>query len=123
MGPARPSESSGEPRLGPREQRLAAVERRVLDDVIEKLGQCLTERGAGAVAELDQVGSVDGEIREAVRAAALGLDQAPEAAQALELALVARPVLALPDQIRLLVRKQVGRPAVAVPAEQPPRAP
>src|SRR3954453_19331190 len=121
-GRARSSGSSGEPRLGAGEKRLAAVERRGVDHFVEQLGQRLPECRARPIAELDQVGAVDCEVREAVRAAAFMLDESPEATEPLELVLVARPVLALADQVGLLVREEIDPETIAVAAQQPPRA-
>src|SRR3954447_6520314 len=121
-GRARSSGSSGEPRLGAGEKRLAAVERRVVDHFVEQLGQRLPECRARPIAELDQVGAVDCEVREAVRAAAFMLDESPEATEPLELALFARPAPALAAQVATVGPKKIDPETLAVAAQRPPRA-
>ena len=123
-GPGRvPADHARQQLLGAREQRVAAVERRVVDDLVEqrleraaelraragsraRSGRCRRRRGRRAGAGSPARCSTT--ARNAPRAARASRD-------------VARPVAALAEQVGLLVVEQVEREPVAVAREQPPR--
>src|SRR5690349_2608477 len=75
---AHPSGGAGCSSAHALQQLLARVERRVLDDSIEQPVKRSPELRAFAVAELDQVAAVDGEVLQAVRLRALLLEQLPQ---------------------------------------------
>src|SRR3954471_19216079 len=91
-GPAQPNGSPGEQLLRAGEQRLAPVELRLLDDLVEQRRERPAELRARAVPDRDQVGAVDGEVGQPVRTAQLALDRLAEAVQPVDLVLVARAV-------------------------------
>src|SRR6266508_3773982 len=66
---------------GAPEQPVAAVERRIPDDVVEQPVERAAELRARLVADRDQVVAVDLEVGQAVRARALRLEHGAEARQ------------------------------------------
>src|SRR5213075_1164279 len=92
---------------------ISGVQGWVVDHRVEERLERAAELGTFAVAELDQVAPVHGEVGESVRLRPLLLEQL---AKALGRALALLPSLA--GQVGVLVRDEVERQVVAVLAEE-----
>src|SRR3954447_3803115 len=107
----------------PREQGLARVPLRLLDDVAQQLLQCLSELGAGLEPELDQVAPVHRKVPQPMGLPALALDQAPKATNLLDVLEWRRPVrAALPEEVGFLVVEELECELIAVLREEAARA-
>src|SRR5438552_204327 len=99
------------------EQLVARVEGGFVDDGVQQRLERPAEHRSFHEAELDQVGSVHGEIRQAVRLALLLLEQAAQPGRRREL--IVRDLLS--TQVGVLVRYEVEGQVVAVLAEEATR--
>src|SRR3954469_22782485 len=99
------------------EQPVAPVVARVDDDLVEEIRQHASEPRPLAVAELEEVGAVDGEVGQTVRTPRLLLEQCTQSPDTFEL--VVADVLRA--QVGLLVVDEVICQLVSVLAQEPPR--